>query len=337
MASKRGNDYYRYRVYSRHNKIIDFCNNTKLDYVYRRGSKFLTKILKFTLTVDISKYDLNNFNKKTCSYEYDLFIKRLKNIDKSVKIARSYEVFTDKAKGFLHVNVVAFFPNNEFEVYIHKSKKHLTAAGDPIYSYRLRTYEDKTKLSDLWRCGFADIRAVEDSNDLIEYCLKYHIKYFSNPYHQKKQFFTLSTLSLFNKRGFSVPDGFVNSILSYSPVGSVRLDKYMHNSPQSELCGDLSPFNYKFLGILDGYFDQDWFFTLADPPPELTMLTHFTTSSYIDVPQIALRDTDDGFRRGSEYNYFVTDNYPITKFTQQTKYTLGGVKVPKRFKRRIAL
>jgi hypothetical protein len=333
MASKRGNDVYRHRVYSKHKELFDFCDNNKIDYVYSRDGKYYSKILKLTNTVDINRYDLNDFNKNVCSREYDLFIKRLKIIDSKVVVARSYEVFFDKAKGYLHINVIAKF-NKEFEVFFHKSKKSFHVDGSPVYTYRLRSYSDKQKLGKLWRCGHVDIRAVSDTNDLIEYCLKYHIKHFTNPYNQKQQRFTLSTLTLFNKRGFSIPQKFTDVIVNYSPVGTesfeVRLDKYMHNSRSCELSDDLCEISFKFLGIIEGYDEQDWFFNLDEPPPEFDNYNFILNNSYdlVETKIIPeLRADDDGFRFENMFKY------PIEKLTSQKRFVKGFRKNKPRKKR----
>ncbi|GAI69047.1 unnamed protein product, partial [marine sediment metagenome] len=49
----------------------------------------------------------------------DHFIKRLRNAYPGVVVARSYEVSTQKARGMLHINVIAIFPDHEFSVYEH--------------------------------------------------------------------------------------------------------------------------------------------------------------------------------------------------------------------------
>jgi hypothetical protein len=191
-ASKRGNDVYRWRVYCRHKDILDFCQDNE-DFKYIRDSDngFVSNVLKFTLTVSEKDFDFNDFNKNLCSRFYDKFRKRVENNFGSIDISRSYEV---SENGLLHVNVVIVFQDQDFPVYRHVSKI------DGSVSWRLRDRSLKNKFNDLWDPGFVDVRSVLDNHDLLEYVLKYHIKYFTKPDCRRKQELTLSVLSLFNKR-----------------------------------------------------------------------------------------------------------------------------------------
>jgi len=278
-CSFRGNDVYRARVWNRHLELLRFCelNKDKSFIVSSKDSGFVSSVLKFTLTVDPKRFSRDDFNSSMCSYYYDLFIKSLRNHYPDVVIARSYEVSTKKARGYLHVNVVAVFPDCSFPVYLHKSKKSLDRNGNPVESWRLKNYSDKTSISDFWECGFVDIRSVKDPNDLAEYSLKYHIKEFTKKSNKSNQDLTMAVLSLYNKRAFSFPRAsvargsadFVETVINYTvgldssdPVVFPRLDIINHNSLDYVFEGF-------FYDIYNGYDPKVWNLVLEHPPPEI--------------------------------------------------------------------
>jgi len=265
-ASKRGNGVYRYRVIKRHRDLIDFCKKNPVVLIEPGDDgNYYSNILKATATVDIKRFDRNTFNKKLCSYYVDLFTKRIRNKYPGVQIARTYEVCEN---GYLHVNFILVFPNHRFKVRYHISKRK-NSKGKPITSWRLDDYKLKQFFDDLWEPGFTDIRAIENSDDLVEYSLKYHIKYFTNKEAKEKQNLTLSVLSLFNKRSISIPDSFKEAVYkiikSKRPVDDIteilpRLDNKKHNS-----------LKYTFLGIISAdkipFQRELWYFETLEPPP----------------------------------------------------------------------
>lgn len=297
-ASKRGNDVYRWRVKNRHKVILDFCEeNSDINYVISDDDLgFSSSVLKFTLTADPKRFNLRDFNRSECSYYLDLFIKRLRNKYHLVLVspARSFEV---SENGYLHVNVIVYFPKMKFPIYLHKSKK-----TKDNYSWRLRDYPLKNEISAMWECGFVDIRAVSDTHDLLEYCLKYHIKYFNKPEYKKKQSFTLSVLSLYNKRSISIPDKFVKPIISYScslkGFVDYRLDKYMHNSLNS----DVKNYAFSFICIKNEFdidFKPDlWHFVDSRPPDlvDLDLCFNVYSDMFEFIPSPELLVCDDGWR-----------------------------------------
>jgi len=292
-ASKRGNDVYRWRVKKRFQKILEFSEeNKELSFIEEsKDGGFSSRLLKLTLTVDPGKYVLNDFNSKICSKELDKQIKRIRNVYPNVKVSRTYEVFTDKAKGFLHVNLVLFFPSYSFPVFLHKNKKKKQ-------SWRLKNREDKSFFKGSWGCGFVDVRAVSTAHDLLEYCLKYHIKYFRNVKAKGNQDLTLSVLTLFNKRAFSVPDSFTDAIISYSQsLGitevSPRLDIVMHNSLDESI-------SFQFLGVVReselDFTPEEWFFVCDGPPPGLLKYRDPESGEIVSKVYVTLLRNDSGWR-----------------------------------------
>ncbi len=292
-ASKRGNDVYRWRVKNRFRKILDFAEENKgLSFIEKSNDGcYCSHVFKLTLTVNPTRYSLDDFNSQLCSKELDRQIKRIRNIYPDVKVSRTYEVFTDKAKGFLHVNQVFFFPSNSFPVFLYVNKRNKR-------SWRLKNHEDKLFFQDSWSCGFVDIRAVSNAQDLLEYCLKYHVKYFKNMRAKGNQDLTLSVLSLFNKRAFSIPDSFTDSIITYAQSlgvtgGSSRLDTVLHNSLDESVV-------FQFLGVIReselDFMPEGWFFVRDDPPPALLKYQDPESGKVVSKVYVSLLRRDSGWR-----------------------------------------
>ena len=271
-ASKRGNDVYRWRVTKRHQKIIEFCNENHICLIQSENNKNYSQIIKITGTVAIKKYDKDKVNSELISYYDDLFKKRIRNKYSRVRIARTYEV---SRSGYLHINWVLYFPNNRFEVRLHKAKQ---GKHKGRYTWRLAKYSVKQKLDGLWELGHCDIRAVENTNDLIEYVLKYQIKYFTQKDNQTKQDLTLSVLSLYNKRSFSIPDSFVKDVIDHccsllESEDKHRLDKIMHNSLKQNKSEQGKNYQCEFIGLIpksEIHFNSNiWFFESKEPPSYL--------------------------------------------------------------------
>jgi len=347
-CSIRGNDVYRARVWNRHKDLLTFCEvNNGISYIIPGDHGHHCNILKFTLTVDPSGWDRDEFNSFYSSYFYDLFIKRIRNEYPDVVVARSFEVSTKKARGYLHFNVIAVFPDHNFGVYDHISKKRKHHDGTPIKSWRLQYYyEDKAIedghprhskefFNDLWDCGHVDVRAVTGPQDLAEYCLKYHIKYFTSPDYAKTQDLTLATLSLYDKRAFSFPKesvirgtmGFTETIIDYTvgldqkTVGFPLLDIIMHNS-----------LDCRFVGFELDFFNEDhdglWCKTVVDPPDTINPLVHYD-KFYFNPSVETICTFDSGTRIGKDGCFFrpkkkhikrrVLVREPVVKFVKKKK------------------
>lgn len=311
-SSFRGNDIYRARVWDRHKELLTFCElNNKISYIIPSEKGYTCNILKETLTVDPKSFDRDPYNLYYANYFCDLTIKRLRNKYPGVVVSKTLEVSTKKARGYIHINLIMVFPNHSFPVYLHTSKKTKNSKGEYAKSWRLQDYETKRWFGDAWDPGFVDVRAVTGPQDLAEYSLKYHIKYFQDPVSSKTQDLTLSTLSLYNKRAFSFPRSsttrgtlsFCETVINYTvgldnsdPVVFPRLDIIKHNS-----------LDYKFLGHLVDYYGQYdpsiWHEDLDRPPNE------FMTEDYIQkmIEKDYLRPTlsiwDSGARLNDSGDY----------------------------------
>lgn len=342
-CSLRGNDIYRARVYNRHKTLIDFCDvNPDITFIIKNPKGHHSNILKFTLTVTPPTnlnggWDRDEYNSWYSQYHYDHFIKRIRNQYPGVVIAKSLEVSTKKLRGYIHINVIAIFPDHNFPVYQHKSKKRTNSKGKPITTWRLGNYQLKQSIDDLWDPGFVDIRAIENPNDLVEYALKYHIKYFTNQQSKQTQDLTLSTLSLYDKRAFSFPHeslirgtaDFTDTLIDYT----VGLEQTTVNSPRVHIIQHNS-LKHDFLGF---YFDinneinSDLYYEILDkPPPQLNIFYPYDKNT-LDIPTPparALQKIDDNCRFDKESNTIYHKSAHIKKIKKRKllgnskKYTI---------------
>jgi len=336
-ASFRGNDVYRARVWNRHKELLTFCElNKDISFInWVPDSGFNSSVFKFTLTVDPGGWDRDVYNKFYSQYFYDLFIKRIRNLYPSVVVARSTEVSTKRARGYVHFNVVAVFPDDCFPVFLHTSKQVKNCYGEYVKSWRLRDYDMKTFFGDLWDPGFVDVRSVKDTNDLAEYTLKYHLKYFRNDKNRATQDLTLSTLSLYDKRAFSFPresvargcSDFCETVIDYT-VGLdkkqcffPRLDIICHNSLIDDRKIDFEGF---FVDYNDDY-DDIWYEIVDKPPDSVNEYENWKGFTGIDVE---LCSRDDGFRYdpdrwdddGDNMGHWSKKVFVPGKYTRQVKY-----------------
>jgi hypothetical protein len=237
-ASKRGNDVYRWRVKNRFSDLLTFCKEREgLSLIEGNETDgFFTRVFKITLTVDRKLYSIDEFNSTVCSHEVDKFVKRIRNnFDREVKVSRTYEVHRD---GYLHVNLILFFPNRMFNVFFYRRFRQRSGKNN-YGSWRLK---EKKNVSDLWTIGFSDVRAISDVHDLIEYCLKYQIKYFHKKANRELQNRTMSVLSLYNKRSYSIPKSFEYAVYAYVNHLKGYLEQERHErSPRRSVQDTLSP------------------------------------------------------------------------------------------------
>lgn len=302
-TSIRGNDVYRARVWNRHKELLSFCElNSKISYIIPSAAEgFTSNILKFTLTVKPSSWERDEFNSWYSNYFYDLFIKRIRNLYPGVVVAKSLEVSTKRARGYLHINVVALFPEHDFPVYHHSSRMRVNRKGEPVKTWRLKTYEMKQDFDDMWDCGHVDVRAIDGPHDLAEYTLKYHLKEFTDPQSHETQDLTLSVLSLYDKRCFSFPraseirgtQDFTETVINYTvglDQGTVffpRLDIIPHNSLECRFLGH-------FLDVHDNFNGDLWFEIVDHPPPEIDPSIFGSYS--LDLPVNTISTFDTGTR-----------------------------------------
>lgn len=334
----RGNDVYRGRVWNRHKDLLMFCECNKGVSYIRHSSDIgdYSQILKFTLTVDINSWSRDEFNIFYGQYFYDLFIKRIRNEFPGVVFAKSLEVSTKKARGYLHYNLIAIFPDHKFPVYNHVHKRRDTrgfhvprhdSRGNPVKSWRLKDYSTKVMFSDMWDAGFVDVRAVTCPTDLAEYSLKYHIKDFTNLECKSNQKLTLSTLSLFNKRAFSFPNAssvrgtlnFAETVVNYTvgldPMETIffpacRLDIINHNSLECEFLGH-------FVDYYAEYASETWFEIVDKPPDSLDPLILY--EGCFDYAPV-LCSFDSGSRLDPESGEYVHISFVEPKYTFQKNF-----------------
>lgn len=321
----RGNDVYRARVWNRHKELLTFCEcNNNISYVLHDDHGYTSNILKFTLTVDPSGWDRDEFDSYYGQYFYDLFIKRIRNDFPGVVVAKSVEVSTKKARGYLHYNVVAVFPDHAFPVYLHTSKR-CDSKGRPIKSWRLKEYSMKRDFDDLWDPGYVDVRSVKGPGDLAEYTLKYHIKDFTNPKNRASQNLTLSTLSLYNKRSFSFPRAsivrgtldFCETVINYTvgldlegPVLFPRLDIINHNSLDCDFLGHFVDYQHEY--------DSDLWYEVVDRPPDSLDPVKLYQDCF--APSVVLVNHDYGSRLNPVTGFYENKEFKLPKYTFQKKF-----------------
>ena len=303
-GSIRGNDIYRARVWSRHKELLYFCElNNKISFIVPSSAGFTCNVLKFTLTVKPSSWDRDEFNSWYSNYHYDHFVKRIRNQYPGVVVAKSLEVSTKRARGYLHINVVAIFPRCSFPVYQHSSKYRVNRKSEPVKTWRLKTYRMKQDFDDMWDCGHVDVRAIDGPHDLAEYTLKYHLKEFTDKQSHETQELTLSVLSLYDKRCFSFPrasekrgtQDFTETVINYTvgldqenTVFFPRLDIIPHNS-----------LDYKFLGhfldVHDNFNGDLWYEVVDRPPDEIDPTVEYDPSS-LNLLVVTMCGFDSGSR-----------------------------------------
>lgn len=208
-----------------------------------------------SLTVKSSLFDIDDWNKRRCSREVDLFKKRVEAYlrpqlpeDCHVSFARVDEAHES---GYFHVHMFMFVPGglNVFPFparhmvngeLVQKYDRH----GDPLFVWRvassLKDRRMKDELNDLWigpdpghEVNNVDIWAVPDLFQFLHYALKYQLKTFSiSPHDERMRDWTVSLLSLYNRRGYSFSKAFTEALCSFvvdqSGDRSLRLANVTH-------------------------------------------------------------------------------------------------------------
>ena len=190
-ASKRGND-----VYKEHMKFkFRFLDNLPQIEFFKHNSHGVkhTKMIFVTLTVNSNKYSLNDSWEFIAS-ELHLFEAKLRQEYGEFRKFRVWEVHES---GYPHCHIIYYFPNKEFRVFRHVSKKRFNSKGAPKVTWRLiNKYRDKIR--GFWSFGQVDIQAVSDTKGAFSEVKKYITKYVWSD----KGDITNSMLCLFAKQSY---------------------------------------------------------------------------------------------------------------------------------------
>ena len=187
-CSKRGNDVYRHRVYSRFKGLALKAEQLNFFNPKDRGEK-KTKALWITLTYD----------PKRCSYK-DAW----KNIGKEFNQFRSYvckkfgkvsscRVFEAYENGHPHIHCILLFEETEFNVF-----------RDRKGQFRVK---EKEAIAQGWY-SFVDVKAMYSLGKSFSYLKKYLLKSIDVKTTDSKALKTLALCWLFCKRAFSVSGKF---------------------------------------------------------------------------------------------------------------------------------
>lgn len=305
LLSKRGNKKSCKKIYN--NKTIkplfDLCKKyDKKPRLIDKDNK--THFLKLTLTVKISECSLYEWNSKRCAEEVILFKKRLRaRFGQNLQFARADEV---NYNGYIHVNLIVFSPTYEFIVFKHTSR-HWTHPGR--VTWRIGTKQGdkelKNEINQMWidkdtEENNVDIIALETCHDLIEYALKYQIKFFNKSLSSKKREWTLGILTLFKKRSISISKQFTEGVVNYVEELN-RLDTLMSKCPKKQ---NLSIFDEKekqidenikvrHKGVVSGYtlkehgYDINQTCIVSDePPPNIRHKSNKISNDFSHFPTL---------------------------------------------------
>jgi DNA polymerase I len=297
VLSKRGNKAAVNKLYK--NKtiapLLEICEK------YDRTIKLIDKdnqthFLKITLTVKLSECSVFEWNGKRCAKEVVLFKKRLRaRFGQDLQFARADEVNNN---GYIHVNLIVYSPTHKFTVFRHISS-HPKYRGRVTWRLGENKYDRdlKNQINSMWvdtsiEENNVDIRALEDCHDLIEYALKYQIKFFKNDAPKRKREWTLGVLTLFNKRSISITTQFTEQVVNYvenlyaasietehedMPQGSARLDTFMSKCPKENQDPQKEEnIKIEYQGLVSDYTLQKYgfdtsssFFKSTQPPPNI--------------------------------------------------------------------
>ena len=226
-CSKRGNDVYRHRVYSRFKGLSSIDKDLVFFNPKDRGEK-KTKALWVTLTYD----------NKLCSFPKAWF-----NIGKEFNRFRSYickkfgkvstcRVFEAYENGHPHIHCILLFEEKEFKAFTDQKGK-----------FRIH---EKEIIAKGWH-SFVDVQAMCSLGWGFAYLKKYLFKSIDKENKDSKARKTLALCWLFNKRAFSVSGKFRQRLID--------LIKTKHNSnhktQQTTLKGEIfQEYTYYCLGFV---------------------------------------------------------------------------------------
>jgi len=227
-SSKRGNDVYRQRVYSRFKGLASFVK--KLVFFYPKDSEEekKTRALFVTLTYDTKLCSFGDAW-KNIGVEFNRF---MSNVRKNFGKVSSCRVFESFENGYPYIHCILLFKEIEFEVFRDKKRY-----------FRVK---EKEIIAKGWH-SYVDVKAMSSLGDGFRYLKKYLLKSIDKENKDSKALKTLALGWLFNKRAFSVSGKFKQLLTD--------LIKTKHNSnhktQQITLDGEIvQEYRYYVLGFV---------------------------------------------------------------------------------------
>jgi len=204
-CSKRGNDVYRHRVYSRFKGLASLAKKTFFFNPKDRRHNKKTRALFLTLTYDtkLCSFDVAWRN---IGVEFNRFMAYIRKKFGKVSCIRVFEAYEN---GYPHVHCVLLFEEKEFKVFRDKKGK-----------FRIK---EKGVIAAGWR-SHTDAQAMCSLGWGFRYLKKYLLKAIDSKNKNSKALKTLALGWLFNKRAFSVSGKFRQMLTD--------LIKTKHNSNQ---------------------------------------------------------------------------------------------------------
>ena len=223
-CSKRGNDVYRFRVYSKFKGLASKAEKLVFFNPKDRGEK-KTKALWVTLTYDPSRCSFKDAW-RNIGNEFNRFMAYVRKHFGKVSCCRVFESYKS---GHPHIHCILLFEETEFKAF-----------RDRKGQFRIK---EKDAIASGWH-SFVDVKAMYSLGKSFSYLKKYLLKSINAETKDSLVLKTLALCWLFCKRAFSVSGKF-RQLLS-------DLIKYMHNTNrplcQVTLSGEIL-LEYKFYVI----------------------------------------------------------------------------------------
>ena len=250
-CSKRGNDVYRHRVYSRFKDLASLAEKTVFFNPKDRNRDKKTRALFVTLTYDTN---LCPFDEawKNIGVEFNRFMSYVRKKFGKVSCCRVFEAFSN---GHPHIHCVLLFEEKEFKVFRDKKGQ-----------FRIK---EKCAIAAWWH-SHTDVKAMGSLGWGFAYLKQYLLKSIDAENKDSKALKTLALGWLFNKRAFSVSGKFRQMLID--------LIKTKHNSnhktQQTTLTGEIiQEYVYYVLGFVPADVvplkEDIWFIKLGSEQKKL--------------------------------------------------------------------
>jgi len=251
-CSKRGNDVYRFRVYSKFKGLASKAKKLVFFNPKDRGEK-KTKALWVTLTYDPSRCSFKDAW-RNIGIEFNRFMAYVRKHFGKVSCCRVFESYKS---GHPHIHCILLFEETEFKVF-----------RDRKGQFRIK---EKDAIASGWH-SFVDVKAMYSLGKSFSYLKKYLLKSIDAETKDSLVLKTLALCWLFCKRAFSVSGKF-RQLLS-------DLIIYLHNSNRRSLQITLS----------GEIIQEEKFSVIGFVPADVIRLEKDTWFKKLDSDQVSLID-----------------------------------------------
>jgi len=258
LASKRGNDVYRYLVTNKLKPLMELEN---VHFFSDDWGDKTTNILFVTLTYDTKRSDPDQAWHNVGS-EFHLFCNNLRKQYDKIEIFRTWES-TDNY--YPHVHALIAFRDHSFPVFTHKDKIRIST-------------KDRDKIKSYWH-SHVDIQGISDTQGAINELVKYVTKDLCSRKGDK----TNSMIWLHRKQSYSVSKHFVQLIKGcFAEVEGVQPNALLN----IEMCNcNSSYYIWEFIGILRGVdlrLGSDlWVVDTDKPPPRVLDMLEYEHTRWL--------------------------------------------------------